>query len=362
MSVAKSSRPAVVARPAQGCRRRPAVVPRLVLVLVGALLLASTGAATTVERDTQGGINLQWENDAFGVDASDRHYTNGLRLSYVTPEDAVWPWVASSARWLPFFPDTGRLRSSFAIGQNLYTPEDISTPDLVVDDRPYAGWLYFALGLIEDNDTVLDVLEFSIGVVGPAAGGEAMQKKIHQIIDSPEPMGWHNQLDDELALLLSYERKWRNLFVLDRLPLFRQIGWTLDCAPYVGGTLGNIFIYGAGGFMLRLGNDLPVDYGPPRIRPSMPGSDFFIPRRNFGWYLFGGLEGRLVLRNIFLDGNTFQDSHSVDKVPLVGDLQFGLALVFRPVRVGLTYVWRSKEFENQRVPDHFGAITVSVRF
>src|SRR3546814_11015068 len=29
--------------------------------------------------------------------------------------------------------------------------------------------------------------------------------------------------------------------------------------------------------------------------------------------LFAGVEGRAVLRNIFLDGNTFADSHSVDE-------------------------------------------------
>lgn len=66
--------------------------------------------------------------------------------------------------------------------------------------------------------------------------------------------------------------------------------------------------------MLRLGQRLPLDYGPPRIQPSLPGSGFFVPPQDrFGWYLFAGVEGRAVARNIFLDGNTFRDSRSVDK-------------------------------------------------
>lgn len=32
-------------------------------------------------------------------------------------------------------------------------------------------------------------------------------------------------------------------------------------------------------------------------------------------YVFAGAEGRGVASNIFLDGNTFEDSHTVDREP-----------------------------------------------
>src|SRR3546814_17784538 len=99
----------------------------------------------------------------------------------------------------------------------------------------------------------------------------------------------------------------------------------VDVTPHLGAALGNVYTYGAGGLTLRFGEDLPDDYGPPRIRPALPGSDYFRPTDDFGWYFFAGAEGRIVARNIFLDGNTFKDSHSVDKRPLVADLQAGLA-------------------------------------
>jgi len=123
-----------------------------------------------------------------------------------------------------------------------------------------------------------------------------------------------------------------------------------------------VFTYANAGMMLRLGQRLPLDYGPPRIQPSLPGSGFFVPQDGFGWYLFAGVEGRAVARNIFLDGNTFRDSRSVDKEPLVGDLQFGIALTWRNVRLSYTHVLRTREFETQDEADNFGAFSLSVRF
>ena len=33
-----------------------------------------------------------------------------------------------------------------SLSQNIYTPEDIESSDLIKDDRPYAGILYYAIG------------------------------------------------------------------------------------------------------------------------------------------------------------------------------------------------------------------------
>src|SRR3546814_11712321 len=99
---------------------------------------------------------------------------------------------------------------------------------------------------------------------------------------------------------------------------------------------------------LRLGEDLPSDYGPPRLRPALPGSDYFRPSARFGWYLFVGAEGRLMVRNIFLDGNTFEDSHTIDKYPLVFDLKEDIADVLgKRERIVHTPRWRSREFRVQ---------------
>ena len=93
-----------------------------------------------------GAFTILFENDILGGFGEDKHYTQGTRFSWLSPEAQVWHWVEAGAQKLPFFPDDAHLRATYSLGQNLYTPEDIKTTELIVDDRPYAGWLYAAVG------------------------------------------------------------------------------------------------------------------------------------------------------------------------------------------------------------------------
>jgi hypothetical protein len=113
---------------------------------------------------------------------------------------------------------------------------------------------------------------------------------------------------------------------------------------------------------VRYGKRLPDDHGPPRIQPGWTGFGDFSPAAGFGWYLFAGIEGRAVARNIFLDGNTFRDSRSVDKKHLVGDLQFGFVLDWSDVRLGYTHVLRTREFRTQETMNGFGSLSLSVKY
>ena len=75
-----------------------------------------------------------------------------------------------------------------------------------------------------------------------------------------------------------------------------------------------------------------------------------------------GVDGRAVLRDIFLDGNTFQDSHSIDKELLVADVVAGLALSYHRLRLSYAYVYRTREFEHQKDPQIFGTFTFSFAY
>ena len=132
--------------------------------------------------------------------------------------------------------------------------------------------------------------------------------------------------------------------------------------PHVGGTLGNVMINGRFGGTVRIGDRLDLDYGPPRVRPALSGSNFFIPDPDgFNWYVFAGADVRGVGRNLFLDGNSFDDaSPNVDKKTFVFDGQIGLAVQLGRVQSGVTLVYRSKEFYEQVSPDRFGAVTMQV--
>ena len=337
------------------------------IVWAGLLALTAPLPAMAEEEETPRGpdeawlISLQFSNDMFG--GSDRHFTHGTRFAALSPEGHVPGFIETAAKALPIFPQGGSLRVSYSLGQDIFTPERIEERALIEDDRPYAGWLYGGIGLAAENGSRLDKLELNVGVVGPASLAEKVQTEWHQLLDLTIPEGWDNQLENEPGIVLYYETKWRNLWktkVTD-LEVFDELAFAVS--PHLGGALGNVFTYGAAGLTLRVGEDLPSDYGPPKLRPALPGSDYFRPDDALGWYLFAGVEGRLVLQNIFLDGNTFEDSHSVDKRTLVGDLQAGVAMTLgKRVRLAYTHLWRSEEFREQDAPDQFGSLSMSVRF
>src|SRR5262249_28619237 len=144
-----------------------------------------------------------------------------------------------------------------------------------------------------------DTLQVDIGLIGPAAGGEWVQNNFHRLINDTPAMGWANQLHNEPTLGLIFERRWRtNHGVVLEDPKLE-----FDVVPRLGVAVGNVSDYISAGGQLRIGKDLQNDFGPPRPRPALPGSEGFIGH-GFGWYFFVGLGGEAVARNIFLDGNT----------------------------------------------------------
>jgi hypothetical protein len=202
----------------------------------------------------------------------------------------------------------------------------------------------------------LDTWLLNLGVVGPSAQGEEVQNRVHELIGSPEAEGWDNQIKNQFAGALIYEHRWRNLWQSD------AIGLGVDVSPHAGFSLGNVGTYGNGGVTLRFGNDLHNDFGPPRIRPSLPGSGYFAPRDGFAWYAFVGVDARVIGYNVLLEGDTREGRNEIDIKPLVADAQAGLVVIFRRVRLGYTYVYRTKEFDGQEDPDRFGSLSLSVKF
>lgn len=322
----------------------------IVIVLLATMFAVPPAIGSEVPET--GVLSLVVENDLFFN--NDRDYTSGVALAWVPTGKPTPDWALNIAHWLPWFPEEGHVLHGYAVGQNMYTPRDITLANPPVNDRPYAGWLYGTVGMGVETGRQLDQLALTLGVVGPASQAEQSQKFVHKITGSAQPQGWDTQLGNELGILLTYQRSWREVATTD------LVGLDLDLTPHIGGALGNVYTYANAGLTLRYGRNLPLDYGPPRIQPSVPGSGFFAPVDQFTWYFFAGFDGRAVARNIFLDGNTFKDSRSVNKEPLVGDLQWGAALSWRRVRFSFTHVVRTREFKTQAGGDQFGAFSISV--
>lgn len=314
-------------------------------------------AEESAESGPSGVWSVTSENDLFGP-GTDQQYTNGIHLSWTSERIAPPDLWRGALRFITQSDDRADLRWGLSIGQNLYTPEDIAIDPPDATDRPYAAWLRGAIyGMIETGNT-LQTLEFSAGVIGPAALGEETQKFVHDIIDDQDPKGWDDQLHNEPALQLTYDRKWRALFSAED----DGGGLGFDLTPSMTAAVGTVNIYGAVGLMARIGSDLSNDFGPPRIRPAPPGSGFFTPRDDFSWYVFAGVEGRLIGRDAFLDGNLWRDSPSVDKHFYMGEAQAGLALQYTNWQIAYTFVARTPQFDDQDGGHRFGGVTVSYRY
>ena len=309
-------------------------------------------------RDSLLYVSIEAENDLWGS-GDDRHYTHGTRLSFM-PACEPPGWLRRICETVRLFePGTAR-RVEFSVGQAIFTPEDIRSPNLVERDRPYAGWLYgtaSVIALVEESPEQRSAnnLDITLGIVGPSARAGQVQTDWHEVIDSPRPEGWDHQLNDEPGIVLTYTRLWERFIAL---PLNIQAGF----APHFVVAAGNVYTYGGAGTMMRLGLNLRDDLGPSTIKPGFPGAAYFRKKHAWAFYGFAGVEARGVARNIFLDGNTFEDSHRVDKKPLVFDAQVGIALRYKNIRLSVTDVFRSKEFDGQDEISEYGAINVTVLF
>lgn len=337
---------------------------RLRRALAGAALLtALPGAAWAQEEAKSRGVfSLTVENDSLSSGA-DRNYTSGIRLGYVSEAERVPDWLQGAGGFTRVLSDSEPDFWGIAIGQSIFTPEDISSNPAPPDQHPYAGWLYLQVSIGAEEDRrdgriprFLDTYELEIGMVGPSAMGEEAQRGIHQWLGAPDPQGWDSQLEDELAFAVSYDRRWRALRVFG--DFFG--GLEADLTPSAGASLGTLRTEARAGLAARVGQRIDSDYGPPRVRPSLAGVEHF-RGGPLSWSIFAGVQGRAVARNLFLDGNTFEDSASVERNPLVLDMQTGFSVSVGAVRLAYTYVWRTEEFETQPTRQDFGALALSVR-
>lgn len=312
---------------------------------------------------------LTVENDYFA--GTDNHYTNGLKLAWVSgdlkkyAEDERLPqFVLPYLGILPFVNEPGQQYNvALSLGQNMFVPRNTSTNAPQPEDRPFAGWSYLSLALHAKTSTQLDSFETSLGIVGPSSLAEETQNNYHALMGFERIRGWGHQLHDEPGIVLSWQRTLRSA----RVDFGHDLAW--DLLPHVRATAGNVHTHAAAGFETRLGYRLPWDFGTSLIQPgggvSAP-ADPHDPRLRresaFGVHFFAGAEGRAVARNIFLDGNTWERSPSVQRKHFVADLSAGVGVVMGLAKLTYTHVYRTEEYAGQRGPQMFGSVSLSLTF
>jgi hypothetical protein len=310
----------------------------LVVTLLGALLCAAPAYAT---------VETLYDNDTNGMvpgpAATDRNYTFGLHAAWYGEPDVMPRWTERIAQRLGGAgPDAVR-RLSFFAGQELYTPDSLSDPHPILNDRPYAAWLFAAATLSNADERRARSLTVRVGMIGPDAQGQELQTWWHHREHIRLPRGWRYQLANEPGLGVTLDERWR--------PYGRQR--YADIVPHLRFTAGNVLTEAAAGATLRVGLPLANDFGPGA--PSGP-EDYV---RGFRLYGFARAEGRAVARDIFLDGNTFQNSLRVHRVPLVGETQLGLGLRHGAMGARYMFSYTTRQFHERPAAQEYGSIVIS---
>ncbi|NVN88458.1 MAG: lipid A deacylase LpxR family protein [Rhodopseudomonas sp.] len=333
------------------------------IAVVAAALLASSQALA------QRAV-FNWENDAIGD--TDRDYSDGFRLSFVFDDfsrdilagkafDFVSPGL------ITFGAPGGPVKQQFewiALAQSIYTPDHttVRTPRIPGVDRPFGGWLYTGFNVAQETGRrQLDSFEFQVGAVGGSASlANAVQSSFHRLLSQTAPFINGYELHNEPGFLLAWDRRWKFGTEFGG-------GYGVDFIPSIGFTGGNVFTYGEVGAIARIGRSLSTTWGPTVMRPGITGANFISPNPDapfWGFDLFAGAQARGVARNIFLDGNTFQDSLSVTREVFVYDLIAGAEL-FSQSGFGATatVIRRSREYTTQpKSSSLYGSLALSARF
>jgi hypothetical protein len=241
-----------------------------------------------------------------------------------------------------------RWRTEFEIGQELYTPR--WNLDFVLEGaRPHAGLLYgaartyFSAAGLRHQVTVLG------GVIGPAAGGEPLQRFMHHVFPTMQRLGWEHQIETTPALQLAWTAE-RPLLALTALPgpvIHMELTPQLELQ---GGTLYRS-AQAAARAELTLGSAWPFRQSGAHRAPGTPASSVTLPR-GAAITLWARAGTRWVQHNALLTDRVYGDTQP-STVPLsrIPNYTLGIALrlgryaiEYSGTRRGREYAWEPTSF------------------
>jgi len=288
------------------------------------------------------------ENDdvfpLFAGGPSDRFYTHGFRLIFGKQifdggdtQPAELPvWARFAARRC----GACSIYPTFSIGQEVYTPQDIESPDPQPGEHPWAAWLYGAVGAsVDTRGGSRHEYQLRVGVIGEHTGAQALQDFWHRLINRPKAAGWDNQLGNDVGFNAYY--RFRDIWL--RSDQSSRVHW--DFGPTVEAAFGTMRTHARFGGVARIGRHAgdaldPLLEGPVE-RPLWPVS--FDQVKIYG---FIGASVRIVGHNYFLEGSRFHDDpFTVERENVVRELVLGVSARYKGWAMSYTIHRRSEEFK-----------------
>jgi len=203
-----------------------------------------TGTAPNTAVGSEGG-RAAWalDNDMWGHPASDRNYTMGLAYSrsregppseaLVAPLFKALVWTNQLLRIDRTEPDA-HTPTSWILASSNFTPKNITTPEPIHSDRPYASLLYLGAGSrVRVADEITET-QLQLGILGTSIG-RVGQTAIHRVCCRDRlPQGWDNQIGDGGAPTFLYHVRQLRPLVEDRDALFGKYSALLSYGAEAG--------------------------------------------------------------------------------------------------------------------------------
>jgi hypothetical protein len=251
--------------------------------------------------------------------------------------------------------------TSFIVGTVNYTPDDLSDPAPIANDRPYASLLYLGNKRVRASKTSAVAAEALVGVIGTDVARE-VQQKLHgwwrSAADSSEPVdpqGWTHQISDggELTMRLRFSNsrlRAESAGLWDVATTWAvSLGYQTNASLGVSGRAGKI-----GSAFWSIPFD-PVNRGS--FLPSLSENE---------WYVWAAYRARLVAYDALLQGQ-FRHSDvriSTDEIErLLHEGAVGVTAAFGQAQMTFALNAKSAEFKQSKRREHYwGSLNLIYHF
>ncbi|MCW3077927.1 MAG: hypothetical protein JWO32_2536 [Bacteroidetes bacterium] len=283
-----------------------------------------------------------YDNDFFS--ATDRYYTQGVIVELVMPFIKKSPF----SKTLIGLNKKAQNYYGLRFEQDCFTPISIRIDTLNRLERPYTGTFVMRHFLTSIDPLIKTRLatQLDIGIIGPCAKCEEEQKGIHKGLDNIAPLGWENQLSQDVVL--NYNVSFEKGISSHKY---------LELIAFADARAGTLYDDAGGGLHLRFGKMNSYFKHLGVIKNAQ--------ENKLQLYFTVKAKGKAVGYNATLQGGPFSNSiHTIaaDKVTRgVFSSYFSVVLNYKRLSIEYARTYLTKEFETG-VDHGWGRCNITVCF
>jgi len=313
-------------------------------------------SALAVEQDR--GLGIYFDQDLLvPLLNQDRDYTMGMAIEFFwEKEKGLYPLdnlVKHAGRWFGLKELDNNVIYSFMLGTVNYTPDDLSNPLPILNDRPYSSLIYLSNKRVRADKNNAVAAEVLLGILGTNVAKET-QTSLHRLwrnvtgSDEPvNPQGWSHQISNGGELTM------RVRFANSHLQQYLSKPGSWDVATTWGASLGyqtNI----SASIAIRAG-DINSSFWSLPFDPVNRGN--FLPSAMKNeWYLWTAYRMHLVgydalLQGQFRNSDVTFTSDKIEKV--VHDCAVGLTIGRNNSQITLSVNAKSAELKKAQKRRHY---------